>query len=55
MPEHDDMLDLERGDAEFERGGDAVGVSVRLVGRHDIGDVAHHEELARAGVENDLR
>ena len=26
--------------------------SIRLVGRHHIGDIAHHEELPRAGIEN---
>ena len=28
---------------------------VRRVGRHDVGDVAHDEQLARAGVEDHLR
>ena len=48
-------FDLQRGNPEFERGGNAVRLPVGLVGRHDVGDVAHDEELARARVENDLR
>ena len=31
------------------------GALVRRIGRHDVGDVAHDEELARARVENDFR
>jgi hypothetical protein len=55
VAEHDDMLHLERSNAELERRGNAVRLSIGLVGRHDVGDVAHDEELARARVENDLR
>ncbi len=54
MAEHDDVLHLERGDAEFERGRNAVRVPIRRIGRHDVGDVAHHEDLARACVEDHL-
>jgi hypothetical protein len=55
MAEHDDVLHVERGDAEFERGRNAVSMTVGGVGRHDVGDVAHHEQLARASVKNDFR
>src|SRR5262249_31676980 len=40
---------------EFERGGDAMRVSVRLVRRHDIGDVAYDKQFAWARIENDFR
>ena len=37
---------------EFERGGGGVVLAVRRIGRHQVGDVAHDEQLARAGVED---
>ena len=55
VAEHDDVLDLERGDAELQRRRNAMGALVGRIGRHDVGDVAHDEELARARVENDFR
>ena len=48
MAEHDDVLHLERLHAEFERRRHAVLRAVRRIGRHEVGDVAHHEQLARA-------
>ena len=51
---HHQLLDLELGDREFERGRDAVIGAVRLERRHQVGDVADDEHLAGPGVE-DLR
>jgi hypothetical protein len=51
----DDMPDLEDLNREFQRGGDAVCQSARIVGRHQVGDIAHHENFARVAVENHLR
>jgi hypothetical protein len=55
MAEHDDVLDPQRADGEFERRGHAVIRAVGRIGRHQIGDVAHDEQLARPGVEDDFR
>ena len=49
---HHQLLDLELGDREFERGRDAVIGAVGLVGRHQVGDVADDEHLARPRVED---
>ncbi len=49
------MLDLQRGDGELERRGYAVGLSIGLVGRHDVGHVADDEQFAGTGIENHLR
>jgi len=32
-----------------------MGQTARRVGRYQVGDVAHHKDLARVGVENDFR
>ena len=40
---------------EFQRRRDAVGAAVGLEHRHQVGDVAHDEQFARAGVENHFR
>src|SRR6185312_7175165 len=37
------------------RAGAVLRAAVRLVRRHEIGDVAHDQELAGRGVEDDLR
>ena len=55
VTKHDDMLYLERGYAELQRRGNAVRMPVGRVRRHDIRHVAHHENLARARVEDGLR
>jgi hypothetical protein len=56
VAEHDDVLHPERLDAELERGARAVLRSPsRIVGRHDVGNVAHHQQLAWGRVEDDLR
>src|SRR5215510_11433235 len=54
MTEHDNVLDLERADAEFERGGNAVGAFVGSVRWNDVRDVADNEQFARTRIENDL-
>ncbi len=54
MAHDDDIGDVQRLDGEFDAGRGAVLAAVRLVGRHEIGDVAEHEELARAGIEDHL-
>jgi len=55
MAEHHDVLDLQGLDAEFQRRRGAVIVAVRLIGRHQVGDVAHDEELTRPGIEDGFR
>src|SRR5690606_21995813 len=55
MAEHHDMLHPQGLDAEFQRGAGAMLVLVRRIGRHDIGDVTHHQQFAGRGVENHLR
>jgi hypothetical protein len=45
VTEHDDVLHFQRGDAEFERGRNAVRVPVGVVGRYDIRHVAHDEQF----------
>ena len=55
VTEHDDMLDAQPHDGEFERRRDAVREAAWRIGRHEVGDVAHDKELAGAGVENDFR
>jgi hypothetical protein len=55
MSHHDDVPDLETLNREFECGGDAVGEAGRRVGRHQIGDISHHEQLTWKCVEDDLR
>jgi hypothetical protein len=55
MAEHDDVLHAQRLHGEFECRAGAVEPTVGLIGRHEIGDVAHHEQLARARVEDHLR
>ncbi|MOA44716.1 hypothetical protein D3C78_1670350 [compost metagenome] len=46
------MLDLQHVDAELQRRRDAVQLAVGLIGRDQVGDVAHDEQLARRGVED---
>ena len=46
------MGHLERGHGIFDRGAGAVIFALRLVGRHEIGDVAHDEQRARFGIED---
>jgi hypothetical protein len=55
MPEHHDILDPQALDREFKRRQGGVIVSVRLVGRYQVGDVADNENLARQRVEGPLR
>ena len=55
MAEHHDVLDAQDLHRVFQRRRDAMGAAVRLEHRHQIGDVAHHEEFAGAGVEDHFR
>jgi hypothetical protein len=55
MAEHDNVRDLEHLHGEFKRREYAVAGAVRRIGRHQVGDVAHHEQLARMGIEDHLR
>ena len=55
MAEHDDVLYAQNPNRIFQRGRDAVRAAVRRIDRHQIGDVAHHEQLAGAGIEDHLR
>ena len=48
------MAHAERDDAKFDRCRGATRPVVRLVVRHQRGDIAHHENLARIDIE-DLR
>ena len=48
MPQHHDMTDLQRADGEFQRRAGAVLLATfRLIARHQIGDIARHQQLAR--------
>jgi hypothetical protein len=47
-----DVLYPQRIDGEFEGGRNAVGAAVGGINRHQIGDVAHHEQFTGAGVED---
>ena len=55
VAEHDDVLHPQRLHGEFEGRGRAVLESPSgLIGRHEVGDVAHNEQFAGRGVEDDL-
>ena len=55
VAEHHDVFHPQNLHGIFQRRRDAVGAAVGLIHRHQIGDVAHHEQFARAGVEDHLR
>ena len=46
MPKHNQMRDLERRDRVFNRRRGAVMLSVRLVGRDEVGDIAVNKKFA---------
>jgi hypothetical protein len=52
VAQHEDGLNLEMDNGELDGGADAVKTRRFLERRRQIGDVAHDEELAWAGVEN---
>ena len=54
MAHHHDMLDLQRLHGIFERRRGAVQLVVGREGRHQIGDIAHHEHLAGPRIEDRL-
>ena len=55
MAEHHDVFDAQRPDRIFERRRNAVRAAVGRIDGHQIGDVANHEQFARAGIEDHLR
>ena len=55
VTEDDDVADAEHLHGELERREHAVADAVPGEGRHQVRDVAHHEQLARMGIEDDLR
>ena len=55
VAEHHDVFYAQHRNRVFQRRRDAVRVAVRLVDRHQIGDVAHHEQFAGAGIEDHFR
>jgi len=54
VPEHHDMSDMQSADSIFQRRRDAMRAAIRLIDRHQVGDIAHHEQFAGAGVEDHL-
>ena len=53
---HDDqVLDAQIEHGELDGRADAVELAAGLVGRHQVGDVAHDEQLARHGAEDRFR
>ena len=56
MAKDDNVLDPQRLDAEFERRAGAVlRYAVGFVRRHEVGDVADDQQLARRGIEYEFR
>ena len=51
VAEHHQVLDFELGDGEFDGGRGAVKAGGGFVRRHQIGDVAHDEDLAGFEIE----
>src|SRR4051794_39178320 len=52
MSHDEDLPDFQLGYGEFEGGRDTVVTAGGLIGRRQRGNVAGHEHLARASVEN---
>jgi len=55
MAHDDDIADLENLHRKLQGGRHAVDQSARVVGRHQVGDVAHDEDFAGVAVENHFR
>jgi hypothetical protein len=55
VAKHHDVFHVKHRNRVFQRGRDAVGAAVGLVHRHQVGDIAHHEQFAGAGVEDHFR
>ena len=55
MTHHDHVPDAQVQHRKLDGGADAVELAARLVGRHEVRHVAHHEQLARHGGEDGLR
>ena len=54
MAHDDDVADAHRVDRELDGGRGAVLAAIGLERRHEVGDVAEDEQLARAGIEDGL-
>ena len=52
MPQHDQARHFQRQHGKLDGGAGAVIFALRLVGRHQIGDVPQNEQRARLGVED---
>ena len=55
VPHHDDVRHLERLDRILDRRRGAVIAGIGLIGRHQVGDVAHHEQATGRRVEDHRR
>ena len=55
MTHHQQLFDLELGDREFERGGDAVVAAARFIGRGERGDISNDEHFSWPGVKDNRR
>ena len=55
VAEHHNVFYPQYRDRVFQRRRHTVRIGVGLIDRHQIGDVTHHEQLARTGVEDHLR
>ena len=55
MAHDDEVLDAQVEHGELDGRADAVELAARLVGRHQVGDVADDEQLARHGAEDRFR
>src|SRR3569833_393094 len=53
MAEHDDVLHLQCAYRELQRGAGAVMETVRLIRRHQVGDVANDEQVARLAIHDE--
>ena len=55
VAQHHDMLHAQHRNRVFQRRRDAMRAGVGLINRYQIGDIAHHEQFAGAGIEDHLR
>ena len=55
MADHDDMAHLQLSHCKLESSAGAVIICIGSVRRHESSDIADDEDLARRGIEDDLR
>ena len=55
MAHNDDFRDFQLGDCEFQRRRNAVAATISLVRRHEVGDIADNEYVARVAVKDGCR